>query len=422
MRILQLVHGYPPRETAGTEQHTRQLTEALRERGHAVHVFSATRAPGRQQYSVLEDPGITRLVNNIPTRPLHRGERDRAVEMAVARVTRTFRPDIIHVQHLQFLSAGLRFDAPTVATLHDAWAWCAAGGTLLEGGRTPCPGPTPDRCAPCASAWAPTPGRTAEALSTGAGWLAPWIDPDRLHRLYRRLPAGLRLRVHRGRGIRAAPADAARRNASLLDFYRRVDAIIAPSRHLATTAEAAGLGPVTVVPHGVAGPASPVTHRGDGPFLFLGTVVFHKGPDLVLEAWRQAFPGGSPGLRLCGPVSDPGLIHDHPLEGTLDRSEVRSALAQSRALVLGSRWPENAPLVLLEARAAGCPIIAPDIGGVPELVEDGVDGWLYRTGDLDDLVRALREATTTRMTPRPPRRLTDQVDETIALYRRVGAA
>jgi glycosyltransferase involved in cell wall biosynthesis len=89
---------------------------------------------------------------------------------------------------------------------------------------------------------------------------------------------------------------------------------------------------------------------------------------------------------------------------------------------MGSRWPENAPLVLLEARAAGCPVVAPAIGGIPELVEDGVDGWLYRPGDAADLARALRAAATQAPRPRPPRTLATQVDDTLAVYAAVGAA
>jgi glycosyltransferase involved in cell wall biosynthesis len=420
MRILQLVHGYPPRETAGTEQHTRQLATALAARGHDVHVFAATRAPGRPQYALLEEPGVTRLVNNMPTRPLHRAERDAAVDAAVARVAARFRPDLVHIQHLQFLSAGVRFDVPTVATLHDAWGWCAAGGTLLEGGDAVCPGPEPARCAPCARAWAPVPGRAARALVRGAGRLSPVVDPDRLHRLYRRLPARLRARVHRDRAPLEGPSAAARRNAGLRTFYANLSARIAPSRFLAAQAEAAGLGRVQVVPHGV--PAAALPRTGGGPLLFLGSVAPHKGPDLVLAAWRAAFPTGDPGLRICGPVLDPELIRDHPLEGPLDRAGVAAALADARALVMGSRWPENAPLVLLEARAAGCPVVAPAIGGIPELVEDGVDGWLYRPGDAADLARALRAAATQAPRPRPPRTLATQVDDTLAVYAAVGAA
>lgn len=425
MRILQLVHGYPPRETAGTEQHTRQLAVALAARGHDVHVLAATRAPGRLQYSVLDEPGspgepgVTRLVNNVPSRSLWRAERDAAVDGVVARVVARFRPDLVHIQHLQFLSSSVGFGVPVVGTLHDAWAWCAAGGTLIQPDRNPCPGPAPERCAPCASGWRPVPGRAASTLLGAAGVLAPMLDPDRLHRLYQRVPARLRARVHRDRAEVDPPAAADRRNAAMRSFYANLAGRIAPSRYLATAAEGAGLGEVEVVRHGTGERSHPRT--GGGPLLFLGSIAWHKGPDLVVEAWREAFPGGEPGLELHGPLLEPALVRDHPVGGVLGREQVAAALAGATALVMGSRWPENAPLVLLEARAAGCPVVAPAIGGVPELVENGVDGLLYRPGDAVDLARALREVVHGRFDPRPPRTLAAQVDETLAAYARAGA-
>ena len=47
MKISYLVHGFPPRENAGTEQHTARLVEQMTHRGHQVQVIAATRAPGR---------------------------------------------------------------------------------------------------------------------------------------------------------------------------------------------------------------------------------------------------------------------------------------------------------------------------------------------------------------------------------------
>ena len=57
---------------------------------------------------------------------------------------------------------------------------------------------------------------------------------------------------------------------------------------------------------------------------------------------------------------------------------------------MGSRWRENAPLVILEARAAGCPVVAPEIGGIPELIQDGVDGYLFEPNNVESCVSALK--------------------------------
>lgn len=415
MRVLALVHGYPPRESAGTEQHTATLVEGLRARGHEVHVLAATRAPGRRAYEILREPGLTRVVNNTTARPLAQAEADGSIDECIHQCIESFRPDLVHVQHLQFLSSTARLPAPWVATLHDAWAWCPAGGALLRPDGAVCDGPEPSRCAPCAAAWAPTPSRAEAGLTRAAGAIAPWVAPERLHALYQRLPARLRLGVRRGGGAVEPAAAAARRNAAMRDLYRQASARLAPSRYLAGLAEAQGLGPVTVVPHGVDDrPALP--RRGDGPILFLGTLARHKGPDLVVRAWRRAFPGGDPPLRLHGP-GDARLALGHPLGGPLDRAGVWRALSEARVLVMGSRWPENAPLVLLEARAAGCPVIAPAAGGVPELVVEGVDGWLYPPDDEVALAEALARAVRSPAPrPRPPPRVEQMIDRTLEIY------
>lgn len=422
MRVLFVVHGYPPRETAGTERHAAVLAHGLRARGHDVHIFAATRAPGRPQYSVMSEPGITRIVNNVTARPLGQAERDPSVDAAFRRVQAQFQPDLVHVHHLQFLSSGLPVEAPLIVTLHDQWTWCAAGGTGITAEGTRCSGPSPDRCAPCAAHWAPVLGRTGRTMSAAAGVLAPVVAPERLHRLYQRLPARLRARVHRGRTPSDGPSAAARRNAAMVGFVAGADARISPSRHLADLATAQGVGPVVHVPHGIEadwhGDAGEGT-RTDGPFLFLGTVVAHKGPDLVVRAWRQ-LPAG-PGLRVHGSVVDGALLLGHPAGGLLDRAGTRAALDGARALVVGSRWHENAPLVVLEARARGCPVIAPRLGGLPELIEPGVDGWLVPPDDVDALAQAMAEALHTRLVPRPPPTADQMIDRTEAVYRQVLA-
>lgn len=422
LRILYLSHGYPPLERAGTEQHARTVAEGMAARGHAVAVLAATRAPGRAQYSTLRAAhggvALTRLVNNVPTRPLADGEIDRAVEQIAAAVVEQHQPDLVHIQHVAFLSAGLRFSVPTVLTLHDAWGWCAAGGTeLLEDGQR-CPGPTPSGCAQCHAQWRPVPTPAARTLLRVAGAVSPLLAPERLHRLWSRLPARLRKPIAtEGHRAPEPPSAAAHRNACLMDFLHAADLRIAPSRYLAQRAESQGTGPVAVIPHGIPPLAAGEADTGDH-LLFLGTISHHKGPDVVVEAWRRAIPDGSTGLRLHGPVSDPAMALGHPVGPILDRAGVATALASARALVMGSRWAENAPLVILEARAAGCPVIAPNIGGIPELVEEGVDGWLYPVGDVAALSeRITRLLSASPLTPRPPRGVAEMLDALEVHYR-----
>ncbi len=395
VRVLQLVHGFPPRERAGTEVYAARLADGLRTMGHDVHSVAATIAPGAAMYDVQEEQGLTRVVNNTPYAGVRRGEADRSVRAIVADIAARFRPDVVHVQHLRGLDIAAVPGVPTVWTLHDAWAWCAAGGLLLRDG-APCEGPGPS-CGPCASGWVRDGVGVASATAV-AGRLAPWIAPQRLHRAWRHLPAAVRAVASRG----ATPVTAAQVEARLRATRQFADrcTLVAPSAWLADAAERQGFPRPVVVPHGV---DTPPVHRSagpDAPFLFLGTLAPHKGPHLVVQAHRQS--GIDRALHLHGPPGpDPRYVAALPGRGAL--ADPFPALASARALVLGSTWPENAPLVVIEARAVGCPVIAPAIGGLPELVEHGVDGLLYAPGDVRELARALQRADATPHFPvRPP--------------------
>ncbi len=416
-RLLQLVHGYPPRQSAGTEQYARRLADGLTARGWDVHTLAVAPDAGAAPYAIIEAPGLTRVANNAPYAGLRRGASDPAIDRVVADLALRFRPDIVHVQHLTSLSTTFRVDAPLVWTLHDAWAWCAAGGLLLRDAR-PCEGPG-SHCLACASGWARDTPATTRALAV-AGFAGRWVEPARLQSLWRRVPGTLRARVTDGAAPPLMPADLARRDTAIRAFAARCARIVSPSRWLAEAAVAEGLPAPTVLPHGV----DPVTTRhpdaARGPFLFLGTLAPHKGAHLVRAAWRAS--GVDVPLHVHGPPGpDAAYVAALPNDGPLDAAAVPDHLSRARALVLGSTWPENAPLVILEARAAGCPVIAPDIGGIGELVTPGVDGWLYPPGDLEALAACLRAAADHALPVRAPPRFGSHLDQLLALYASVGA-
>jgi glycosyltransferase involved in cell wall biosynthesis len=75
---------------------------------------------------------------------------------------------------------------------------------------------------------------------------------------------------------------------------------------------------------------------------------------------------------------------------------VATHLRAAAAAVLPALWWENCPMAVLEAAAQGVPVVASAVGGIPELVEDGVTGLLVPPGDVDALTGAL-----TRLVERP---------------------
>ena len=91
--------------------------------------------------------------------------------------------------------------------------------------------------------------------------------------------------------------------------------------------------------------------------------------------------------------------------GRLDGEEMVSFYRGARGLVLPSTNYEMCPLVIGEAMSQGVPVIASDIGGIPELVNDGVTGLLFEPGHSGRLAEKIR-----------------QIDESPTLCRQFGEA
>jgi len=80
-----------------------------------------------------------------------------------------------------------------------------------------------------------------------------------------------------------------------------------------------------------------------------------------------------------------GLPPEVVVRGPYAAKDAAKLMGAVHAVVLPSTWPENQPMVALEARSAGRALIASDIGGMPELIAHEVDGWLVPPGDPDVL-------------------------------------
>jgi colanic acid/amylovoran biosynthesis glycosyltransferase len=89
-------------------------------------------------------------------------------------------------------------------------------------------------------------------------------------------------------------------------------------------------------------------------------------------------------------IDECGLAASVRLHGWCTGQQVAALLESSRALVLSSR-DEGLPVAVMEAFACGRPAIAPDVGGMRELVETGRTGWLVRGGDVLALAGAMQD-------------------------------
>jgi glycosyltransferase involved in cell wall biosynthesis len=148
----------------------------------------------------------------------------------------------------------------------------------------------------------------------------------------------------------------------------------------------------------------PARYAGPAPdaaahLLFVGRLAAVKGVPVLFEA-MQGLIADHPDLRLTlvgdGPeragleARAQGLGGHVDFVGYKSQTEVAALLREATALVLPS-FAEGLPVVLMEALAAGVPIVATRIAGVAELVEDGVNGRLVPPGDVMALRAALAE-------------------------------
>ncbi|MEO5927964.1 MAG: glycosyltransferase [Patescibacteria group bacterium] len=128
--------------------------------------------------------------------------------------------------------------------------------------------------------------------------------------------------------------------------------------------------------------------------LYVGRVDVDKGIDVLLRAWK-ALGDARPRLDIVGDGQRRfGIesMHDGRaiIHGPLPHDRIRSLMAKSRVVVVPSLVTENQPTVALEGLAAGCNVVATNVGGIPETI--GKAGRVVKAGSVDELTAALRDA------------------------------
>lgn len=164
---------------------------------------------------------------------------------------------------------------------------------------------------------------------------------------------------------------------------------------------------VETIPNAVHVPPARDTYRAVAPHVvFLGEIGERKGTFVLLEAWAKlaAEPDVLGGARLTV-AGDRGVDRAHATvaaHGTTESVTVRSWLAPAEVaellagadvFVLPSQ-SEGQPMAVLEAMAHGLAVVASDVGGIPEMIEDGRSGLLVPPDDVEALGAALRAVLT----------------------------
>ena len=416
MKILQVVHSFLPDNFAGTEVYTYRLSKALQNMGHEVSVFFRRNEPGKGEYSLT--PG---MYDGIPTfalnHTLNRSSSfqdtylNKNIDIAFGSLLDSLKPDIVHIQHLLFLSLGIieqsrKRDIPVVFTINDYWLFCPKGQFLTDQLQV-CEGSNQGLCVSCVKPQFLIRKHTIFFYnllrSYGPRWLLRLIKKIYFYAM-----------ESRSEIKKSFPGLIAQRLSAVKEAVSQMNLFIAPSEFAKDLFLKKGVSAERVITcrYGITNPVLPPECKKDEKtirFGYVGTLLPMKGIDLLVKVFRQ-MPASHARLLIYGRAkayagyesfyeelkketkSDPRII----LMGDFDNADIGSVLSNIDVLVVPSIWPENAPLIILEALAAKVPVVASRLGGIPELIRDGENGFLFTSQDKDDLEKKLN---TILMTP-----------------------
>jgi len=144
-----------------------------------------------------------------------------------------------------------------------------------------------------------------------------------------------------------------------------------------------------IVPNGIRlNNKSKIKKNNETNFLFIGNIEEHKGPQIAVKAFKR-LKNKKVKLHLVGKGNYLGELkkiigNDKQilLHGFVPDDELEEIFERCSYVVFPSIWYENFPLVINEVMSRGLPVIASNLGGLPELIKDGYNGFLFRPGDV----------------------------------------
>lgn len=364
MKVMHVIHRFPPFYMAGSEIYTYNLTREL-SKYIDIYVFTRYENPFEPPYSYVDE-----MIGKVKVRRINKPYReytfrDKYIDILVERLFREyidqFKPDVVHIQHLSHLSTNIvniikdLYELPIVFTLHDFWMLCFRG-QLVNPLFNRCTGPSPEKCFQCARFFFKD---TVDVVD---------VSYYRQH---------------------------------MDKILGRVDVFLSPSKFLMDIFVKYGIPRSKIIysRYGFRKDLIEYKYRNYASdsiirFGFIGRIIPTKGVHILLKAFNR-MRNKKAKLLFFGYYGNLlSYLKQYVNErvyfmGGFHNEEINRALDQIDVLVVPSIWYENSPLVIQEAFLAGIPVIASDIGGMAELVKDGVNGFTFRVGDIDDLARKM---------------------------------
>lgn len=343
----------------GAETYLFSLSEELEKAGHNVVHFSMK--DDRNEPSPYADTFIDHIDftegKSLGKAAHYMYSREAAAKLEEL-ITQT-RPDVAHLHNIahqltpSILQVLTRYNIPVVQTLHDYQLMCPNYKMFTQG--SPC-----ERC---------NPHKYWNAVRYKC------VQDSRLSSLL-------------------AAAEMTMHNVLLKSYEKGVDRFIAPSHFLHDKLIEWGWKKESVqyIPHFVTAARDKKVKRKK-QVLFVGRLTREKGVRVLVEAAKsidaRVLIAGTGDEQEWLTKNAPDNVE---LLGFQDSAQVAQLMQESQAVIVPSVWYENAPMVVYEALALGTPVIGSNLGGIPELIEDGVNGYVFdsqNSGMLSQKVNTL---------------------------------
>jgi len=360
---------YPPYHVGGACIHVKWVAEELARQGHDVHVMFSIDAyeikRGKAQQPTIES-GVVHLhplrspLGRLETLLVYLRGRSPYFSAEFERLLKEVSPDVVHHHNISLLGYDLlrkRDSYLNLYTAHDYWLICQLNDLFRNG-----------------------------HLCTG--------------KRSRAICAICALRSYR-------PLQLWRQRDAFARAIEDVDLAIAPSNYVRDTLSQKTKLPLVTIPNFVPPPPEVIPPSGlSDYFLYAGRLEKDKGIVELVEVFKDHWREIGARLIVAGTGSLERRLQDYVkgndledvvrLMGWCDHDNLYSLYHDAHALVMPSLWPENAPLAALEALSVGTPVIASNMGGLPEIVELQGPGFTCDLGHLKDTLIRVRNTSSDR--------------------------
>lgn len=368
-----IVHNFYTHLLAGTELYTYNLAKKLIQKGHRVKIVYPVFDSACQHINIyeenFEDISLVKILLR-PPRNMIEGLKNEYVANAFNYYLSKNLPDLVHFQHfyrISFspLSVCFEHGIPVIASLHDEWILCERIHYLQPDGKL-CSGPeTVDKCVKCFIEWHPE-------ISLNDKLIEFLKNTFSFRRQY------------------------------LLNALSWIDILTVPSLFLKNELSKHGfIHPETILlPLGVH-PFNIIPHQPSQDSLrlsFIGNIAFTKGLDVLIKAFNN-IKANNIELNIYGKVLDENyfvqvdavnLKSDKvKYHGAYTPQELPEILSKTDIVIIPSR-SESYSLVVRECLYCGVPVIASNVGGIPEIIKDGENGLLFDPGNYKELANKIQ--------------------------------